>query len=215
MPANRLLPLRSSVEQGEGSNVVGIREEAADEVFEALSASTARKILAALYEEPDTASGVAGVVDTSLQNATYHLEKLVAADLVEVADTWYSEQGREMKVYAPANESLVLFASDEASTSSLKDRLLRVLGAVGVLGVASTAVQRLVEWQTARTAESGRTPEAGVYSAGDVEAATDQAAQGAASAAGTGLGIPPGLLFFAGGLLVLALVFGYAWWRTR
>jgi DNA-binding transcriptional ArsR family regulator len=215
MPANRLLPLRSSVDKGEGSNVVGIREEAADDVFEALSASTARKILAALYEEPDTASGVADAVDTSLQNATYHLENLVDADLVEVADTWYSEQGREMKVYAPASESLVLFASDEASTTSVKDRLLRVLGAVGVLGAASVVVQRLAEQQTAGGSETSESPDAEVYSADAVTETTDHAAQGAADAAGTGLGIPPGLLFFAGGLLVLTIVVSYVWWRRR
>src|SRR6056297_1480512 len=118
MPANRLIPGRSSAGRGDGSQVVGIREEAADEVFEALSSRTAREILAALYEEPDTASSVADTVDTSLQNASYHIEKLVDADLVEVADTWYSEQGREMKVYAPASESLVVFAADEASKPS-------------------------------------------------------------------------------------------------
>jgi DNA-binding transcriptional ArsR family regulator len=215
MPANRLLPLRSSVDKGEGSNVVGIREEAADDVFEALSASTARKILAALYEEPDTASGVADAVDTSLQNATYHLENLVDADLVEVADTWYSEQGREMKVYAPASESLVLFASDEASTTSVKDRLLRVLGAVGVLGAASVVVQRLAEQQTAGGSETSESPDAEVYSADAVTESTDHAVQGAADAAGTGLGIPPGLLFFAGGLLVLTIVVSYVWWCRR
>ncbi|WP_232688066.1 ArsR/SmtB family transcription factor [Halobacterium zhouii] len=214
MPANRLLPLRSSVDRGEGANVVGIREDAADDVFEALSASTAREILMALYQEPDTASGVADVVDTSLQNATYHLEKLVDAELVEVADTWYSEQGREMKVYAPANESLVLFASDEASKASLKDRLLRVLGAVGVLGLVSIVVQRLLVGQLGRASQSGETAQPSA--SGDTfQMTTDGAASGATDAAASGVGVPPGAVFFAGGLLVLTLVLGYAWWRSR
>lgn len=209
MPVNRLLPQRSSVERGDGSKVVGIREAAADDVFEALSSGTAREILAALYEEPDTASGVAEVADTSLQNASYHLEKLVDADLVEVADTWYSEQGREMKVYAPASDSLVVFAADEHSRPSLKDRLLNVLGAVGVLGIASYVVQRLLApgpGSSARRADATSQP--GTYS---IET-TNQASKAATDAFG---GLPPGLVFFAGGLLVLSLVMLAAWYRHR
>jgi len=230
MTANRLLPGGSSVERGDGSEVVSIREDAADEVFEALSAGTAREILAALYEDPDTASSVADRVDTSLQNASYHIEKLVDADLVEVADTWYSEQGREMKVYAPASDSLVLFASDEATSPSLKSRLLRLLGVVGVLGAASLVVQRLVGGQTTggQTADTGgdgggfqvasddatganATVQQTVQETADAE--TVDTAAGAADAVANG--IPPGLLFFAGGLLVLAVVLGYAWYRDR
>jgi len=232
MTANRLLPGGSSVERGDGSEVVSIREDAADEVFEALSSGTAREILAALYEDPDTASSVADRVDTSLQNASYHIEKLVEADLVEVADTWYSEQGREMKVYAPASDSLVLFASDEASSPSLKSRLSRLLGVVGVLGAASLVVQRLLGGQTPGeettatggddggggfqvasddAADANTTVQETVQDAADSET-TDFAAEVADAAAN---GLPPGLLFFAGGLLVLAVVLGYVWYRER
>ncbi|MFB6068520.1 MAG: ArsR/SmtB family transcription factor [Halobacterium sp.] len=228
MPANRLLPGRSTAERGDGSRIVGIREDAADDVFEALSARTAREILAALYEEPDTASSVAEKADTSLQNASYHIEKLVDAGLVEVADTWYSEQGREMKVYAPASESLVVFASDEASTPSLKDRLLRVLGVLGVLGVASVVVQRLLgardasagggsgDGPTYAVAESGGEPtkttteQAGVMMNQDANVSVTKTAVESAAQ-----GIPPGLLFFAGGLLVLTLALGYRYYRDR
>ncbi|WP_232701207.1 ArsR/SmtB family transcription factor [Halobacterium wangiae] len=224
MPANRLLPGRSSVERGEGSNVVGIREDAADEVFEALSSRTAREILSTLYEEPDTASSVAEKIDTSLQNASYHIEKLVAADLVEVADTWYSEQGREMKVYAPASESLVLFASDAASEPSLKDRLLRILGAVGVLGVSSLVVQQLFGQQSGGQEASTYGTNGGDDAAVDVAATTteetmDVMSGGAetttAAADAATQGLPPGVLFFAGGLLALTLVLGYVWYRRR
>jgi DNA-binding transcriptional ArsR family regulator len=230
MTANRLLPGGSSVERGDGSEVVSIREDAADEVFEALSSGTAREILAALYEDPDTASSVADRVDTSLQNASYHIEKLVDADLVEVADTWYSEQGREMKVYAPASDSLVLFASDETTEPSLKSRLLRLLGVVGVLGAASLVVQRLVGGRaesapTVERAEGADDGGGGINIASDdagavnttVEQTTEteavdyttEIADAAANA------VPPGVLFFAGGLLVLSVVLGYAWYRER
>jgi DNA-binding transcriptional ArsR family regulator len=225
MPANRLLPGRSSsVERGDGSQVVSIQEDAADEVFEALSSRTAREILAALYEDPDTASSVADRVDTSLQNASYHIEKLVDADLVEVADTWYSEQGREMKVYAPASDSLVVFASDEATSHSLRERLLRLLGAVGVLGIASVAVQRLLGEQTATESQptaadgGGGGGDVGIMNEPGAEATTttaDQADTVYTAAESAAQGLPPGLVFFAGGLLALTVVLGYAWYRSR
>ena len=234
MTANRLLPGGSSVERGDGSEVVSIREDAADEVLEALSSGTAREILAALYEDPDTASSLADRVDTSLQNASYHLEKLVEAGLVEVADTWYSEQGREMKVYAPASDSLVLFASDETSSPSLKSRLSRLLGVVGVLGAASLLVQHLLGGQpaggqTAETGAGGDDAGGGFHVASDdaaggnetlkqtVEQTADTEAveYGADVADAAANSIPPGLLFFAGGLLVLTVVLGYAWYRQR
>jgi DNA-binding transcriptional ArsR family regulator len=219
MPANRLLPLQSSVDRGDGSRVLGIREEAADEVFEALSSRTAREILAALYEDPDTASSLADRVDTSLQNATYHLENLSDADLVEVADTWYSEQGREMKVYAPASESLVVFAADESSKPSLKQRLLRVLGAVGVLGVASVVVQRLFGSETSASQYSvsggGDAVETTTETSSDVSLMSQDAETTTVAAESTAQALPPGLLFFAGGLLVLTLALGYVWYRRR
>lgn len=243
MPGNRLLPSRSSVERGDGSRVVGIREDAADEVFEALSSRTAREILAALYEEPDTASSVADEVDTSLQNATYHLEKLVDAGLVEVADTWYSEQGREMNVYAPASESLVVFASDEASTPSLKERLSNVLGVLAVLGIVSVVVQRLLGGRGGSAAPTaGAETQEGADGGAAAAATTDQevvvmndaateapaktvveteyavsnaSTPVAETAAQSSQGLPPGVLFFLGGLLALALVLGFVWYRRR
>jgi DNA-binding transcriptional ArsR family regulator len=221
MPANRLLPGRSSsVERGDGSQVVSIQEDAADEVFEALSSRTAREILAQLYEEPDTASSVADRVDTSLQNASYHIEKLEDAGLVEVGDTWYSEQGREMNVYTPTSESLVVFASDKASSHSLKDRLLRLLGAVGVLGIASVVVQRLFggrggDSQTATTDGGG--DDVGIARDGGAETTTTTESADAAYniAESAAQGLPPGLVFFAGGVLALTVVVGYVWYRDR
>lgn len=78
------------------------------EVLCALSSSTARAIIGTLGDEPATASTLAEDVDTSLQNAHYHLEALCDADLVERVETWYSAKGTEMTVYALAAERLVV-----------------------------------------------------------------------------------------------------------
>ncbi|MFB6146876.1 MAG: ArsR/SmtB family transcription factor [Halobacteriaceae archaeon] len=139
---SRLFPFRSSAETDDRDpRLVEIDEEVADDVFAALSSRTARVILAALYEEPRTASELADIADTSIQNVQYHIRKFEEADLVEVVDTWYSDRGSEMKVYAPTDESLVVFAGRN-TTRSLRKLLSRFVGAVVVAVVVLVAVGR-------------------------------------------------------------------------
>ena len=85
----------------------------ADAIVEALASKTARRLVALLHEEPMVPSELAERADTSIQNVTYHLERLTDADVVEVVDTWYSSRGTEMDVYAPASGPLVIRCGDE------------------------------------------------------------------------------------------------------
>lgn len=136
-----IFPLRETVtrdDQG-GPRLVDLSEEAADEVFEALAASTTREIFLALHDDPQTASDLADRTDTSVQNVQYHLNKLKDVDLVESVDIWYSERGSEMDVYAPTDESLVMFAGEDKERS-LKSILSRFVGAAGLLAPTSLLV---------------------------------------------------------------------------
>ncbi|WP_117593467.1 ArsR/SmtB family transcription factor [Haloprofundus halophilus] len=129
--------------------VIGLDSDAADELLSALSSRTARRVLAALHEEPTTPAALAERVDTSLQNAQYHLGSLEEAGIVEVVGTAYSEKGREMKVYGPSDRALVVVAGREEETNGLRALLSRLVGGVGVLGVASLVVDRLLGGPTA------------------------------------------------------------------
>ncbi|WP_049971017.1 ArsR/SmtB family transcription factor [Haladaptatus cibarius] len=265
--------------------VVGVDSEDADKLLSALSSETGRNILSALYEEPATPTTIAERVDTSLQNVRYHLEKLEDGNLIEVADTAYSEKGREMKVYAPTAGPLVLFAGNEDDTVGLESALSNLLGGLGVLGVASLVVQRLSAGRLLpsfgsssggdsyddggyqggnETGDSGSgadgnsnlstdsttapatdsadetvtvtesVPDSGTEvttqasetteTAGDATTTTlDQTTDGVQETATTAVqtvtegsataGVPPGLLFFLGGALILAL--GFAVWYIR
>ncbi|MFC7133160.1 MULTISPECIES: ArsR/SmtB family transcription factor [Salinibaculum] len=253
--------------------VVGVDSEDAEEVLSALSSETARKLLAEIHEDPAAPSELADRVDTSLQNAQYHLEKLESAGAVAVVDTAYSAKGREMDVYAPADQPLVIFAGDDDDSSLLRSALSRVLGAVGVLGLASLAIQQLygerglfgggdggeplagggegaaagganVSTETASPSPApADTPTAGgdgqvgafdvTTDAGTptdepmrtatetaietmtetaasatetVSNATQTATEAADAAPDVAAGLPPGLLFFAGGLFALVVV---------
>ena len=200
-----LLPLKSPVEgASDGATVVSISEDAADEVFKTLSSSTARRILSLLYEEPRPAAELAEETDTTVQNVRYHLENLREADLIAVADTWYSEKGTEMKVYAPTESALVVAAGSESTTDRLKSAVKNLLGALGVFGLASLLVQYVVT--TYLQPESGTDSASGP---GAMSVESTDAATAADGAVGGGLAeflTEPGVVFFFGCLVALLVV---------
>ena len=186
----RLLPSQSDPEVDASPRVVGLDDDDAEDLLGALSSTTARRILAALHDEPTNPAALAESVDTSLQNAQYHLERLDSAGAVEVVDTVYSEKGREMDVYAPADRPLVVVAADNEETAGVSDVLARLLGGGAVVGIASLLAQFLVDG-VPFVARSGGGDGGAVGTA-------DVATQAAAST-----GPPPGLLVFLGGMTVL------------
>lgn len=111
-----------------------IGDESATPIFEALSSATARAILDRLYDRPQTPSEIATGVDSSLPNVNHHLSQLEAEGLIHVADTAYSETNREMNVYAPTSDHLVLRAGGRVDDSEANsDAALAVVAALGVV----------------------------------------------------------------------------------
>ncbi|PSQ16452.1 hypothetical protein BRD00_10705 [Halobacteriales archaeon QS_8_69_26] len=90
---DRETPKRSDPE------VVEVDDERAGDLFDVLSAATARDVLREVSEEPRTAPELADAVDTSVQNVHYHLDNLHDAGAIAEVDTEYSSRGREMSVY--------------------------------------------------------------------------------------------------------------------
>jgi DNA-binding transcriptional ArsR family regulator len=204
-----LLPSSSDVEPPSGGTprVLGVDSDDADDLLGALSSDTARSLLSELHDQPATASELSNRADTSLQNAQYHLKKLEDADLISPVDTIYSEKGREMTVYAPVDGPLILFAGKEEQTSGLKDVLSRVLGVTVLLGLVSAAIQYAVSEGLLQIGEKAAESTSG---GGGMGTFSTESTATAADATGNVLAtIPPGVLFFAGGVLVLTL--GAAW----
>jgi len=195
-----IFPLRTAASEAPGEpRLVEIGDEDADDVFSALSSTTARRAYAAIAEEPRTASDLAETLDCSLQNARYHLDNLSTAGLVTEVDTWYSSRGSEMTVYGTSDGPIVLFAGDEESGSEVRQALQTLIGGtivVAVLGV-------LINWVLRPTPDSD--PSGGF---GTMQR----------EAAGTGLDwivAVPGVLFALGGVAVLLAVTGYLLWTAR
>jgi len=95
----------------ERTNVV-LNDEQQVDVLQTVSSDTAQQILATLDTEPATTSDIAEAIDTSIQNARYHLGRLSEAGLIEAVATWYSRRGTEMTVYALSVEELVIQFGD-------------------------------------------------------------------------------------------------------
>lgn len=138
-----LLPSSPDVAPDGEPRVVGLDSEEADDLMAALSSTTARKLLAELHEEPAPPGELADRVDTSLQNAQYHLENLEDAGAIEVVGTAYSEKGREMRVYGPADSPLVIFAGEKERASGLRAALSRLFGGFAALALGSLAIQQV------------------------------------------------------------------------
>ncbi len=202
----RLLPSRLERSSGVDSDprVIGLDSEEADDVLDAMSSETARRLLSSLHESPATPSELADRIDTSIQNVQYHLENLEDAGAIEVADNVYSEKGREMSVYAPADEPLVVVAGDD-DTGGIRAALARLLAGVSLVGVVGAVINAVAGYgflgTDPPTAETGG--EEATTGVGAMDAATQTPAAG---------GPPvelaaPGTLFFIGGLTVLLVGF--------
>ena len=200
----RLLPSQSDPEVDASPRVVGLDDDDAEDLLSALSSTTARRILGELHDEPTNPAELADSVDTTLQNVQYHLGRLESAGAIEVIDTVYSEKGREMELYAPADRPLVVVAADEEETSGLSDVLSRLLGGVAIVGIASLIAQFLVD-EVPFGAQTGGGDAGGAVGTADVAAEATEAA--------TATGPPPGLLVFLGGMTVL--VAWLAVWAIR
>ena len=118
--------------------IIGVDDESMDEVLDALSSDTARTILSEIYSNAVTPSEIRDRTDLSLQTISYHLSNLQDAALIQVAETKYSEKGREMNVYAPADDPCVVFVGTQERKSGLRDLFKRVFGA-GILLLGATA----------------------------------------------------------------------------
>lgn len=177
--------------------LLGFDDEATDAVLDAISSETARCLLRQIHEDPQTPSELAAQTDTSLQNVSYHLEKLEAAELIRVAGTQYSEKGREMKVYGPADEPLVMFVGTDERKLGFKQLLKRFVGATSLLAVLSILLHSLIERgipYVSFTAAGGD----GAGGADVVEPA-----------------LPLATAIFLGGLVMLVLLFVWWYWEPK
>jgi DNA-binding transcriptional ArsR family regulator len=141
----RLLPTgtESSIDRSGDPSVLYVDSDQTRDVISTLSSDTAFDIFRMLNEQPRTPSEVADELDLSVQNASYHIDNLTEADLVDVIDTCYSEKGREMDIYAVTTEPKVLVLGSENDGASLRRAFGQLAGVVGLSAVFIAAWQSI------------------------------------------------------------------------
>jgi DNA-binding transcriptional ArsR family regulator len=109
---------RAVDEDGSDLRVLRLDDDEAARLIDCLATDTARSTLSALQQNAATASELADIVGTSLQNVRHHLQNLRDVGLVRVEGTRYSVKGREMKVYAPTRDSLAVCVGAMSATDT-------------------------------------------------------------------------------------------------
>ncbi|THE65251.1 ArsR family transcriptional regulator [Salinadaptatus halalkaliphilus] len=145
---SRLLPTttNASTEQTGQPSLLCIDDDRTDDVLATLSSETARTVFRELNERPSTAAALADRLEMSIQSVSYHLENLTETGLIEVADTCYSEKGREMDVYTVAEEPTVLFLGTEDDQPGLRVAFKNLAVAVGPVSVLIALWETVVRY---------------------------------------------------------------------
>lgn len=198
-----LIQTRQNVGLPEETQVWELSSDQASDAFEVLSSETARNVLDVLYEEPMTASAISRSLDLSLQNVNYHLQNLRQANLIRVAATEYSEQGNEMKVYAPCTNAVLLMSSEPIATR-VRSLLGRLLPSVIVFGIATLVFHYAIVDRILTTEEHPQDDITLLATAGQTEA--DAVARESTGLIDLPIVVDPWVLFLIGGLFAFTAV---------
>lgn len=129
-PLTKIMP--GSIDRSTDTRVLQIAEDEAHMVLKAFGSEMSRQLYAQLCRDPATPSELADALNTSLQNLSYHLDKLEKSGLITAAGTRYSSRGHEMTLYKPRHDPLV-FTGDTDSKMTLESALPRVLSGLAVV----------------------------------------------------------------------------------
>lgn len=145
-----ILPTSSdaTVRRSDDPTVISLDDERSEAVLSAVQSETGRSVFRALTREPLTPTGVADRLDTSVETVGYHLDNLQDAGLVDVVDTVYSAKGREMDVYGPSEDPLVLFLGSMENERGVREafaELVPVVGPASVLIALRETLARAVD----------------------------------------------------------------------
>lgn len=193
-------------------------DERAQKIARAMASQTANAIIQAFGGGPLTSSEVARRMKIPITTASYHIENLLDAGLLEVIETRWSEKGREVKVYGLANQVLII-ASPASDLRSVLQKYATLFGIVALASVGLWSILPAVLPPGGPAPISRVMTGNGDSSAGGTgeELSTLQSPVPALDGAGA-LPVHDIVMgFFFGACVVLLGLFAYEvyyWWRT-
>lgn len=114
-------------------------DERAQKISKAMASQTASDILKLLAETPKSLTEITDRLSIPLTTAKYHIENLLEAGLILVAETKYSVKGREIKIYAITNQLLIVAPRQ----SNVRSLLLKYASLFGIVIFGSLAISVL------------------------------------------------------------------------
>ncbi|HZK30281.1 MAG TPA: helix-turn-helix domain-containing protein [Methanoregula sp.] len=114
-------------------------DERAQKISKAMASQTASDILQLLADNKKSLTEITDRLSIPLTTAKYHIENLLEAGLITVAETKYSVKGREIKIYAVTNQLLIVAPRQ----SNVRSLLLKYATLFGVVAFGSLAISLL------------------------------------------------------------------------
>lgn len=119
-------------------NVVVVEpgDERAQKIAKAMGSQTASDILQLLGESPKSLTDITDRLAIPMTTAKYHMENLLDAGLISVAETKYSVKGREVKIYSLTNQLLIVAPRQ----SNIRSLLLKYTSLFGIVAFGSLVI---------------------------------------------------------------------------
>jgi DNA-binding transcriptional ArsR family regulator len=213
-------------------------EERAQRIAKAIGSPMAGEILQLLKDGPKTSTQIIESLSIPMSTAKYHIENLLNAGILEVAETKYSVKGREVKVYRLRDQVVVV----APRTPDVRSILLRYASLFGIVAVATAVIAGFQALSMARTATTYQaTKEAATWNgAGAVSGSpgnitltvtvpapsadvVSRVSEQVTSAIPVPVGpvqpaveiVPPAIMFLLGGCLVIVLLLCWDLYQRR
>jgi len=127
--------MAESIENKDNVLILEPGDERAQKIGKAMASPTAGDILRLLGTGQKTLSSITEELALPLTTTKYHVDNLVEAGLIAVADTKYSVKGREVKVYSLTDRLLIVAPRPfDMRTFLVKYASLFVVVVLGTLG---------------------------------------------------------------------------------
>src|SRR5512137_1235058 len=114
-------------------------DERAQKIAKAMGSQTASDILQILGDGPRSLTDITERLNIPMNTAKYHIENLLDAGLIAVAQTRYSIKGREVKIYTLTNQLLVVAPRQ----SNVRTLLLKYASLFGIVAIGSLLISAL------------------------------------------------------------------------
>ena len=118
-------------------------DERAQKVGKAIGSPLGSEILQSFAHGPMTLKSLSEILQIPMNTAKYHIENLLAADLLEIVNTKYSVKGREVKVYGLKNQVLIV-APKQMDLKSILMRYAAIFSFIIIATVILAILQPLL-----------------------------------------------------------------------